>query len=138
MRYTLAIEIALPRQQVLHLLEDPSHRPKWLRGLVPHEPQVGEDGQVGTVSKIVFRSGKKDMELTETITRREPQNLQNLSPDRVVHFEREIEANGMWSAAREQLSESGQNSTLWVNENEFRFSGVMRCLAPLMRPIFVR
>jgi carbon monoxide dehydrogenase subunit G len=33
MRYTLSIEIALPRERVVQLLADPKHLSKWLRGL---------------------------------------------------------------------------------------------------------
>ena len=56
MKYTVSIEIALPRERVVQLLEDPVHRPKWLRGLVLHEPLRGVDGQVGTESRIVFHA----------------------------------------------------------------------------------
>lgn len=138
MRFTVSIEIALPRERVLQLLEGPAHRPKWLRGLVSHEPVHGADGQVGTESRVVFRSGQQTMECTETITRREPANLHEVPSDRVVHFEREIVADGMWSAARERLTESGPESTLWVSENEYRFTGPMRWAAPFMRGAFIK
>lgn len=130
MNYTISIEIALPRARVVQLLEDPAHRPKWLRGLVVHEPVRGVDGEVGAESRVVFRSGKRTMECTETITRREPANLHGISSDRVIHFEREIVADGMWSAAREQLTEPGPETTLWVSENEYRFTGLMRLVVP--------
>jgi hypothetical protein len=138
MKYTISIEIALPRETVIQLLEDPAHRPRWLRGLVSHEPVRGVDGQVGTESRIVFQSGQQTMECTETITRREPANLHDVPPDRVIHFEREIVANGMWNAAREHLTESGPESTLWVSDNEYRFNGLMRLAAPLMRGAFIK
>ena len=86
----------------------------------------------------MFQSGQKNMELTETITRREPANLQGVSSDRVVYFEREIVAHGMWSAARERLSEDSPESTLWVSENEYRFTGLMRLAAPFMRAVFIK
>ncbi|WMT87805.1 SRPBCC family protein [Pelagibacterium sp. 26DY04] len=138
MKYTVSIEIALPRERVIQLLQHPAQRPKWLRGLVSHEPRSGVEGQVGTVSKVVFQSGRKTMELTETITRREPVDLHGIPSDRVVHYEREIVADGMWSAAREHLSETSPQSTLWVSENEYRFNGFMRLAAPLMRPFFIK
>ncbi|MCK1798587.1 SRPBCC family protein [Streptomyces sp. XM4193] len=138
MKYTVSIEIALPREQVLRLLEDPEHRAKWLEGLVLHEPLRGEDGQVGTESRVVFRTGKQTMECTETITRREPEDMRNVPSDRVVHYEREIVGNGMWSAARERLTESGPEGTLWASENEYRFTGPMRFVAPLLRGVFTK
>ena len=138
MKFTVSIDLALPRNSVIELLTQPAHRPKWLRGLVSHEPVRGVDGQVGTESRIVFQSGRGSMQCTETITRREPANLQNVPADRVIHFERAIVADGMWSAARERLTESGPEKTVWVSENEYRFKGVMRLVAPMLRGVFIK
>ncbi|GAA1846465.1 SRPBCC family protein [Brevibacterium marinum] len=138
MKFTISLEIALPREAVSELLSDPAHRPKWLRGLVLHEPIRGTDGHVGTESRVVFRSGQGSMECTETITRREPANLHGIASDQVIHFAREIVANGMWSSAHEQLTESGPEATLWVSDNEYRFKGLLRFAAPLMRGVFIK
>ena len=124
MKYTVSIEIALPRERVVQLLADPAHLPKWLRGLVLHEPLSGMHGQVGTESRVVMQMGQQKMECTETITRREPANLHGIPRDSVVHFDREIVAKGMWSAARDRLTEAGPETTLWASENEYRFSGL--------------
>lgn len=138
MKFTISIEIARPWEKVIQLLSDPAHRPKWLRGLVLHEPVRGEDGQVGTESRVVFQSGQQSMECTETITRREPTNLHDITSDQVIHFGREIVATGMWSAAHEQLTEGGPESTHWVSENEYRFTGLLRLAAPFMRGAFIK
>jgi hypothetical protein len=75
MKYTTSIEIDLPRGKVLQLIADPEQAPKWLRGLVLHEPVNGAHGQIGTTSRVVFQMGKQRMEATETITRLEPADL---------------------------------------------------------------
>jgi hypothetical protein len=137
MKLTVSIEIALPRERVVQLLADPAHLPKWLRGMVLHEPLNGMHGQVGTESRVVLQTGQQTMEATETITRREPANLHGIPRDTVVHFERELVAKGMWSAARDRLAEAGPETTLWAQENEYRFSSLpMRLLAPFMRGVF--
>ena len=46
MKYTVSIEIALHREKVVQLLANPEHLPKWLHGLVLHEPLSGLHGQV--------------------------------------------------------------------------------------------
>ncbi|MFI5491735.1 SRPBCC family protein [Actinoplanes sp. NPDC051859] len=130
MKYTVSLEIALPRSQVISLLADPAHLPKWLRGLVVHEPLNGVHGEVGTVSRVVLQMGQQQMECTETITRRDPEDL----PASVFHYEREIVGKGMWSAARERLTESGPETTLWTSENEYRFSGLGMRLVGLLMP----
>jgi uncharacterized protein YndB with AHSA1/START domain len=40
MKYIVSIEIAMPREEVAQLLADPAHLPKWLRGMVLHEPRL--------------------------------------------------------------------------------------------------
>ncbi len=44
-KLTVSTEIALPRERVVQLLADPAHLPKWLRGLVLHEPLTGCTGR---------------------------------------------------------------------------------------------
>ncbi|MFI6674150.1 SRPBCC family protein [Kribbella sp. NPDC050470] len=134
MKYTVSIEIALPRETVVGLLEDPAQRPKWLRGLVLHEPLSGEDGQLGTRSRVVMQMDRRRFEGTETITRRESADLRELQTTSVVHFDREIVGEGMWSAARERLTEAGPETTLWESENEYRFSGFLMKLVGLVMP----
>ena len=116
------------------LLADPAHLPMWLRGLVLHEPLNGAHGQVGTRSRVVLQMGQQKIEATETITRREPADLHGIPKDSVVHFEREIVSQGMWSAARERLTETGPETTLWTSENEYRFSGLLMRLVGLLMP----
>ncbi len=134
MKYTESIEIALPLERVAQMLADPAHMPKWLRGLVLHEPLSGVHGQVGTRSRVVMQMGQQTFEATETITRREPADLSSIPKGSVVHFEREIVGEGMWNAARERLTEIGPDTTLWVSENEYRFSGLLMRLVGLLMP----
>ncbi|HEU5486531.1 MAG TPA: SRPBCC family protein [Microlunatus sp.] len=134
MKYTVGIEVALPRETVAQLLADPAHLQKWLRGLVLHEPLNGEHGQLGTTSRVVMQLGKQKVECTEIITRREPVDLHDIPEDSVVHFDREIVGEGMWNAVRDQLTVTGPQTTLWQSESEYRFSGVLMRLVGLLMP----
>jgi carbon monoxide dehydrogenase subunit G len=134
MKYTVSMEIAQPLERVAQLLADPAQMPKWLRGLVLHEPISGTHGQVGTTSRVVLQMGKQRFEGTETITLREPVDLHEIPTGSVVRFEREIVGEGMWSAARERLTEAGPQTTLWQSENEYRFSGLLMRLVGLLMP----
>jgi carbon monoxide dehydrogenase subunit G len=134
MKYTVSIEIARPIEEVAQLLADPTHIPKWLRGVVLHEPFSGMHGQVGTKSRVVMQMGQQKFEATETITRREPADLRSMPKGSVVHFEREIVGEGMWNTARERLTKAGPDTTLWVSENEYRFSGLLMRLVGLLIP----
>lgn len=134
MKYTVSMEIALPREKVVQLLADPAHLPMWLRGLVLHEPLSGAHGQVGTRSRVVLETGGQKVECTETITRREPVDLHGIPREAIVHYDREIVTKGMWSAARERFTETDRGTTLWASENEYRFSGVLMRLVGLLMP----
>ncbi|MEV0831318.1 SRPBCC family protein [Nonomuraea rubra] len=134
MKYTVSTEIALPRETVVQLLADPAHLPKWLRGLVLHEPLNGKHGEPGTKSRVVMQMGKQKIECTETITRREPADLHEIPKGSVVHFDREIVSKGTWSAVRDRLAEAGPETTLWESESEYRFSSVMMRLVGLLMP----
>ena len=134
MKYTVSIEIALPREEVALLLADPAHLPQWLRGLVRHEPLSGVHGHVGTRSRVVMQMGAQTFEGTETITRRDPTDLRAIPQGSVVYFERELVGAGMWSVTRDRLTEASPDTTLWVSENEYRFSGVLMRLVGLLMP----
>ncbi|MEU3271353.1 SRPBCC family protein [Saccharomonospora sp. NPDC006951] len=134
MKYTNSIEIALPREKVARLLADPEHIPKWLRGVVLHEPVNGMHGQLGTKSRVVMESGKRKFECTETITRREPADLHAIPKDSVVHFDREIVGAGMWSVVRDRLTEVDPETTLWESESEYRFGSLMMRLVGFLMP----
>ena len=134
MKYTVSIEIALPRERVVGLLADPAHLPKYLRGLVLHELLSGSYAEVGSTSRVVLQMGKQKIEGTETITRREPVDLREISRESVVRFEREIVIEGMWNAVRDRLTEAGPQTTLWQSENEYRFSSLLMRLMGLLMP----
>ena len=134
MKYTVSIQVALPRERVVQLLADPANFPKWLRGLMVHEPISGAPGEVGTKSRVVLQMGQQKFEAIETITRREPADLRRIPKESVVQFDREIVGEGMWSVARERLTEAGPEKTLWESENEYRFSGLLLRLVGLLMP----
>ncbi|MGC5015501.1 SRPBCC family protein [Streptosporangium sp. DT93] len=134
MKYTVSVEIALPREKTVRLLADPEHLPKWLRGLVLHEPLSGEHGRLGTTSRVVMRAGGREIECVETITRREPADPREIPRTSVVRFDREIVGEGMWSAVRDRFTEAGPERTLWEVENEYRFSGFAMKLVGLLMP----
>lgn len=134
MKYAVSTEINRPRDEVVQMLADPTLMPKWLRGLVLHEPVSGAHGEVGTTSRVVLQMGKQTFEATETITRREPADLHDIPSGSVVHFEREIVGQGMWNGVRDRFTEAGPQATLWESENEYRFDGMLMRLVGLVMP----
>ncbi len=54
MQYTCEIEIAVPRARVIELMTDGDRASEWMGGLVSYEAIVGERGQAGSTSELVF------------------------------------------------------------------------------------
>ena len=64
----------------------------------------------------------------------EARDLRQIAKQASVRFEREIAGPGMWSVARERLTEAAPDKTLWESENEYRFSGVVMRAVGLLMP----
>lgn len=121
MRYTEEIEIALPRDEVVRLFTDMASMPKWQKGLQSVELLSGEQGQVGARSRFVFLTGRRRMEMIETITH-------NSLPEA---FHASYDAKGVHNVCENYLYEVGPDRTHWVTPNVFEFSGPMRLIGLL-------
>lgn len=127
MKYTVEITLDLPRERVVELFDEPDNLPKWQKGLLSFEPISGTPGQAGAKSKLRFQMGKRQMEMVETITRRE-------LPD---HFDGTYETQGVFNVVKNRFIPVSDNQTQWVSENEFRFTTLMmKVIGLLMKGAF--
>lgn len=125
MKYANEIEIKLPRQRVIELFDNPDNMSKWQEGFVSFETLNGEPGQEGAKAKLKYKMGKREVEMIETITKR---NL----PD---EFNGTYEAKNVFNIVSNKFIDLG-NSTKWLSENKFRFNGFMRIIALFMPGAF--
>lgn len=128
MRYTEEIEIALPRDEVVRLFLDPGSMPKWQKGLESMEPISGVPGQVGARTRLVFRTGRRRMELIETIVHN----------DLPRSFHAVYDAKGVHNVCENHLHEVSPDRTRWVSPNVFEFSGPMKIVGTIFRGSFPR
>ncbi len=63
-----SIDINRPQSKVAELFADPDYLKEYQDGFQKKELVSGQMGQEGAVSKMYYKYGKRDMELTETIT----------------------------------------------------------------------
>lgn len=126
MKYTVQIELDVPRDRVVELFDDPDNLPKWMEGLRSFEHLEGEAGQPGARSKLVFEMGKRRFEMLETVT------VRNL-PD---EFAGTYDAPGAHNIVVNRFVDLGRGKTRWISENEFQFRGFMRLMGPFMRGAF--
>jgi uncharacterized membrane protein len=126
MKYTVQIDIDLPRDKVVELFDNTENLYKWQKGLQSFEHLSGEPGQPGATSRLKFKMGKRNIEMIETITLRE-------LPDR---FDGTYDTAGVFNIVKNTFQPLDDKRTRWLSENEFRFSGFMRIIGFLMKGAF--
>ena len=109
MRYTLQIDIDRPRDAVVALFDDPANLSQWQPGFIRMEPIDGEPGQPGARTRLVYRHGKGEMEMVETITERE-------LPER---FSGTYENDMAYNTMVNRFEALDTNRTRWTSEIEF-------------------
>jgi hypothetical protein len=115
MKYTVEIEINLPRDQVIALFDSEENLALWQPTLVSTKHLSGEKGQVGAKTEMVYQMGKRQCEMVETIT------VKNLPHE----FSGTYEAKGVWNEVKNYMEEVDENTTKWRAESEFKFSNIM-------------
>jgi hypothetical protein len=126
MKYLSQILIELPLEKVIEKFDDPDNMKHWQPGLLSFEHVSGEPGKPGAVSRLRYRMGKREIEMTETITLR----------DLPYRFDGTYEAKGVLNIIKNTFESVDGNRTRWTSENEFRLKGVMKLMGWLMPGAF--
>lgn len=122
MKYSCTVDISRPIDQVIQLFDNPDNMKYWQPGLISFEHMSGDPGTPGAKSKLLYKMGKREIEMVETII------LRNL-PD---EFSGMYEANGVKNIVKNNFVPIDDSSTRYTTEQEFRFSGFMKLLGWLM------
>ena len=122
MKFTVKIKINLARNKVIELFDSTENLKKWQPGLLSFEHQSGTPGEVGAKSRLQYKTGKREIEMVETIT------VKNL-PD---EFSGIYEAKGVRNEVKNYFYKVDKNTNKWVSENEFRCSGFIKIIAFFM------
>lgn len=122
MKYTVSIDIDRPIDKVIELFDNPDNLKKWMEGLQSFEHLSGTPGEVGARSKLVYKMGKRDIEMIETVTvRKLPQE-----------FSGTYEADGVFNIVKNKFEKISDTKTKYITEQEFEFKGMMKYFAFLM------
>lgn len=68
MKFTCSVTIQKPRDLVVKYFADPYYLGEYQEGFLRKEHISGNEGQTGAIAKMYYKMGKREMELTETIT----------------------------------------------------------------------
>lgn len=124
MKYTTEINIDLPRAEVIEKLDNIDNIKHWQRGLISAEHLSGTPGEEGAKMALKYKMGKRNLELVETIIKRN-------FPD---EFHAVYDTKGVHNIQKNTFTETSDGNTKWVSENEFRFSGFMMKIMGLLMP----
>ena len=122
MKYTINIDIDLPKEKIIELFDNPDNMKYWQKGFISIESISGTPGQVGAKSKLKYKMGSREIEMIETITKRDLPN----------EFSGTYEAKGVWNLNKNYFIELDVNRTKWKSEVEFKFTGFMKLIAFLV------
>lgn len=127
MEYRQDIVINKPLDEVVKLFDNPDNLKKWQPSLTVFEPLEGEPGSKGATTKIVFRMGKKDCEMVETILERDLPRV----------FSATYDTKGVYNRVDNYFTAVGDGQTQWTTENEFQFTSLgMKLMGLLMKKAF--
>lgn len=126
MKYTQMITINLPREEVVEKFSNPENFKHWQRGFVYFRPLSGNLGEVGSTNKLKYKMGKREVEMVETILRNDlPEELKAT-----------YDAKGVYNIQVNRFRKIDENTTEWISENEFKFSGFMKIIGFIMPGAF--
>jgi hypothetical protein len=128
LKFVCTVVIDAPRENVVNIFQDDSTFKEWQTGFESFEHLSGIPGTPGAKAKIVFRTKKHVIELTETIT------VNNLPDEKSALYEHVHMDNTM----RNRFTIVGPQQTRYDAEIEYtRFSGfVPRMMATLTPGMF--
>lgn len=109
MKFRGTIDIDLPIEKVASLFANPTYLKEYQDGFLRKELISGTAGKDGAVSKMYYKMGKGEMELTETIT-----------ANKLPHsFEASYHHKHMDNTLKSTFTALTENSTRYTNEGEY-------------------
>ena len=115
MKYSTEVIIDLPRAEVIKKLDNVDNIKHWQRGLTHVEHISGTPGEVGAKMKLSYKFGKREMDLVETITKRQFPS----------EFHATYDAKGMHNIQENYFEETNEGKTKWTSKSEFIASSFM-------------
>ena len=127
MKYNVELIIDLPRDEVIKKMDNVDNMKHWQRGLMAAEHLSGTPGEIGAKMQLKYKFGKREMQLVETITKR------NFPEE----FHAIYETKGMHNVQENFFEATSDGKTKWISNCEFTPSGfMMRMMTTLMPRAF--
>ncbi|MCF8235930.1 MAG: SRPBCC family protein [Bacteroidales bacterium] len=126
MRYTTEVIIEKPLEEVVSLYQDTDNMKKWQPELVDYKIESGRPGEEGSVAILRYKMGKREVDMKETITLKNPPHEYNAV----------YEAKNVYNLMQNRFEKVGMDSTRWIAISDFKFKGLMAIVAPIIKSVF--
>ena len=124
MKYIIELVVKLPLDEFIKKFDNTDNLKHWQRGLISTEHISGNPGRYGAKMKLIYKFGKREMELMETVTHR---NLPH-------EFHSNYDSKGIHSVQENYFEETPEGYTKWTSKNEFIPLGFTMWIMTLIMP----
>lgn len=114
MKYTMEMDIDASVEAVAAIANQPSEWRNWLEGLKDFEHLSGTNGKAGALYRLVFITGKREMEFTAEIIQNELPELMRMT----------MEACNLVATTTTRLHAIDAKRTHYISEQDFAFKGL--------------
>jgi hypothetical protein len=124
MKYITEIIVHIPLSEFIKKLDNPDNMKHWQKDLMSYKQLVGNPGEEGAQMELIYKMGKRELILIETILKR---NLPH-------EFHATYDAKGAHNIQRNYFKAIDENTTKWISESEFQLIGVFMRLMGFFMP----
>lgn len=124
MKYTIEIDVNVPRDVFIEKMDKPENMKHWQKGLTEYKFLSGTPGEEGSKMEFHYKMGKRDMILVETI-------MKSNFPH---EFHATYDAKGVHNIQKNYFKDIDDHRTKWISEAEFQFSGFMMKVMGFLMP----
>jgi len=127
MKYSTKIIVEIPLQEFIRKFDNINNLRHWQRGLISTEHISGVPGEYASKMKLKYKSGKRIIELIETVIHR---NLPH-------EFHSTYDIKGLHNIQENYFKENENGHTIWISKNEFvPLNFTMKLMTKLMPNVF--
>ena len=124
MKYLTEITVNVPLSEFIRKFDDVEKMELWQKDLISHKHLSGIPGKEGSRMELRYRMGKREITMVETIIKR---NLPH-------EFHATYDAKGAHNVQKNYFKAVDENTTKWISESEFQFSGFFLKMMALLMP----
>jgi hypothetical protein len=124
MKYITEIQVDVPLSEFVKKLDNPENMRHWQKDFISYKHLSDDPGTEGAQMELKYKMGKRELVMIETILKR---NFPH-------EFHATYDAKGVHNIQKNYFKAIDENTTKWISESEFEFSGFFMKLMGFIMP----